>query len=144
MIAPMPLRRCLPGNTDKQPAGNGWPECISTDNDPLYQYKQWKANLRILEIGEIKSLPHVPLSHPFVERLIGSIRRELLDQTLFWTATDLENKLRDYQSYYNEHRAHTGRDGATPVDSSSGKVVDIDSYRWKKHCRSLFQLPVAA
>ena len=50
------------------------------------------ANLRVLEINEIKSLPHVPMSHPFVERLIGSVRRELLDQTLFWTATDLENK----------------------------------------------------
>jgi putative transposase len=27
----------------------------------------------------------VPLSHPFVERLIGTIRRERLDRTLFWT-----------------------------------------------------------
>ena len=51
--------------------------------------------MRVLEIIEIKSLSHVPMSHPFVERLIGSIRREVLDQTLFWTATDLENKLQD-------------------------------------------------
>ena len=84
------------------------------------------------------------MSQPFIERLIGSIRRELLNHTLFWTESDLENKLRDYQSYYNEHRAHTDRDGATPVNSSSGKVVDINNYRWKKHCRGLFQLPVAA
>ena len=55
-----------------------------------------------------KALPHVPMSHPFVERLIGSIRRELLDQTLFWTATDLENKLREYQCYSNEYRNHSG------------------------------------
>jgi putative transposase len=63
----------------------------------------------------------VPLSHPFVERLIGSIRRELLDQTLFWTATDLENKLREYQSHYNEYRTHSGWDGATgdSVNSAS-------------------------
>jgi hypothetical protein len=42
------------------------------------------ANLRILEIDEIKTVPHVPLSHPFVERLIGTIRREFLDHVLFW------------------------------------------------------------
>ena len=122
----------------------GWPKYISSDNDPLFQYHRWKANLHVLDIEEIKSVPHVPMSHPFVERLIGSIRRELLDHTLFWTATDLENKLRDYQCYYNENRTHSGRDGATPVNSSSGKVVDINIYRWKKHCRGLFQLPEAA
>ena len=98
----------------------------------------------MLEVEEIKSLPHVPMSHPFVERLIGSIRRELLDQTFFWTATDLENKLRNYQRYFNECRAHSGRDGATPVETSDRKVVDINQYRWKKHCRGLFQLPMVA
>jgi hypothetical protein len=51
---------------------------------------RWKANLRVLDIKELKSLQHVPMSHPFVERLIGSIRRELLDHTLFWTVKDLE------------------------------------------------------
>ena len=125
-------------------SGSGWPDRISSDNDPLFQYHRWKANLRVLEIEEIKSLPHVPMSHPFVERLIGSVRRELLDHTFFWTTTDLENKLRYYQAYYNEKRCHSSRDGATPVSSDSGKVVGINSYRWKKHCRGLFQLPVAA
>jgi hypothetical protein len=62
---------------------------------------------------EIKSVPHVPMSHPFVERLIGSIRGELLDHTFFWTATDLEDKLRGYQAYYNESRCHSSRDGDT-------------------------------
>jgi len=98
----------------------------------------------VLEIDEIKSLPHVPMSHPFVERLIGSVRRELLDQTLFWTATDLDNKLQEYQFYYNESRTHSGRDGATPDETIEHKVVNINQYRWKKHCRGLFQLPVAA
>ena len=77
--------------------GQSWPGRVSTDNDPLFQYHRRKANLRILEIEEIRSLPHVPMSHPFVERLIGSIRREIPDQTLFWTATDLEKKLQAYQ-----------------------------------------------
>ena len=125
-------------------ARHGWPERISSDNDPLFQYHRWKANLRVLEIEEIKSLPHVPMSHPFVERLIGSIRRELLDQTFFWTATDLENKLRDYQADYNDHRCHSSRAGATPVESDTDNVVNIRNYRWNIHCRGLFQLPAVA
>ena len=122
----------------------GWPQYLSSDNDPLFQYHRWKANLRVLEIEEIKSLPHVPMSHPFVERLIGSIRREMLDHTLFWTASDLENKLQNYQRYYNVYRCHSGRAGVTPVESGGNTIGDINQYRWEKHCRGLFQLPAAA
>ena len=84
------------------------------------------------------------MSHPFVERLIGSVRRELLDQTFFWTATNLENKLRDYQSYYNQYRCHSSRDGDTPVRADIKNDVDLNNYRWKKHYRGLSQSPVAA
>ena len=42
-------------------------------------------------------------SHPFVERLIGTIRREYLAQTLFWTAVDLEEKLQAFQRSFNRH-----------------------------------------
>jgi putative transposase len=125
-------------------SGQDWPSRLSTDNDPLFQYRQWKANLRVLEIEEIKSVPYTPTSHPFVERLIGSIRRELLDRTFFWTTTDLENKLRAYQQYYNEYRCHSSRNGTTPVKSMDQKSVDISHYEWKKYCRGLFQLPIAA
>ena len=113
-------------------AGQPWPIRVSADNDPLFQYRQWKANLSILEIEEIKSLPYAPMSHLFVERLTGSVRRELLDQTFFWTQTDLENKLRAYQQYFNEYRCHSSRDGATPVESFDRKVVGLNHYRWKK------------
>ena len=50
----------------------------------------------------------MPLSHPFVERLIGTIRREYLDRILFWATADLEAKLIDFQHYYNGHRTHAG------------------------------------
>jgi hypothetical protein len=85
----------------------------------------------------------IPMSYLLVERLIGSIRRELIDHTLFWTATDLDNKLRDYQAYYNEHRCHASRDGVTPIERDSKIVVDINKYRWEQYCRGLFQLPAA-
>ena len=88
------------------------PTYLSSDHDPLYRFHQWQANLRILDVEAIKTVPYVPLSHPFVERLIGTIRRECLDRTLFWTATDLEMKLLDFQRYYNGHRTHAGLEGA--------------------------------
>jgi hypothetical protein len=49
------------------------------------------------EVPPRHSRPYAPLSHPFVERLIGTIRRECLDRTLFWTAADLELKLLEFQ-----------------------------------------------
>ena len=63
--------------------GQGAPRRLSTDHDPLFEAHRWTANLRLLEIDEIKTVPHVPLSHPFVERLIGTMRREFLDHVLF-------------------------------------------------------------
>ena len=66
------------------------PKYLSSDNDPLYRFHQWQANLRVLEVTEIKSIPYVLLSHPFTERLIGTLRREYLDRMLFWTTADLE------------------------------------------------------
>ena len=117
---------------------------IDRAEESLFQNHRWKANLRVFELNEIKSLPHVPMSHPFVERLIGSVRRELLDQTLFWTETDLENKLRDYQRYYNECRTHSGRSGGTPIETTGNKVTDLNKYRWETHFRGLFELPIAA
>jgi hypothetical protein len=58
----------------------------------LFRFHRWRANLRILEVEEIKSIPYVPVSHPFVERLIGTIRREFLDHVLIWNAVDLGRK----------------------------------------------------
>jgi hypothetical protein len=54
----------------------------------------------------IKTVPNVPICHPFTERLVGTIRREILDQTLFWNECDLKEKLGEFQDYYNTHRVH--------------------------------------
>ena len=86
-----------------------------------------------------------PLSHPFVERLIGTIRRECLDRTLFWTATDLERKRRAFQSYYNGYRAHTALAGRhRRTLGASGVHSSLHSHRWQSHCRGLYQTPLAA
>jgi len=122
------------------------PKYLSTDSDPLYRFHQWLAKLRVLEVTKIKTVLCVRLSHPFVERLIGILCRERLDRTLFWTATDLEAKLLDFQHYYNEHRTHAGRQGHPPVTgvNANRSLANLSCYRWQKHCRGLYQTPMAA
>ncbi len=128
-------------------SGSAPPPYLSSDTDRLFEFHRWKANLRILEVEEIKTVPYVPLSHPFVERLIGTIRREYLDQVPFWGATDLERKLRSFKDYYNRERTHQGLDGKTP-NSNPGTAVQttphLDNYGWKSCCRGPYQLPIAA
>jgi hypothetical protein len=102
------------------------PRYLSSDNDPLYRFHQWQANLRILEVTEIKTVPYVPLSHPFVERLTGTIRRECLDHTLFWTSADLEKTAR-FQDLLQPppHPSITGRANAghAPVTTHRQSVL---------------------
>jgi putative transposase len=123
------------------------PRHLSSDHDPLFEFHRWKANLRILDVTEIKTVPEVPLSHPFVERLVGTIRRELLDQIPFWSAGDLERKLLHFTDYYNRDRVHASLGGVTP-DCKAGdvnrRIVSLSKYQWQSHCRGLYQLPVAA
>jgi hypothetical protein len=52
--------------------GQRWmPNFLSSDNDPLYRFHQWQANLRILEVTEIKPVPYVPLSIPSWKGLLA-------------------------------------------------------------------------
>ena len=127
--------------------GVGLPKYVSSDHDPLFRFHRWKANLRILEVTEVKTVPYLPISHPFVERLIGTIRREYLDFVPFWTARDLENKLLSFKDFYNNQRCHYALDGDTPSERTGkirSEVADLDAYRWRSHCRGLYHLPVAA
>jgi putative transposase len=127
--------------------GQGAPRQLSTDHDPLFEAHRWTANLRILEIDEIKTGPHVPVSHSFVERLIGTIRREFLDQVLFWNVRDLERKLAEFQAYTTRHAPTRSLEGHTPLTFASGHTVtfaDLSRVRWDLSLRDLVQLPVAA
>ena len=116
-------------------------------SDPLFEYHRWQANLHILEINPIKIIAYITISHPFVERLTGTIRREFLDQTLFWNAVDLEKKLGVFLEYYNHSRVHASLKGDTPAQVSGGSITskaNLVDYRWQTHCRELVQLPIAA
>jgi transposase InsO family protein len=123
------------------------PHYLSSDDDLLFRYHRWQANLRILDVKDIKSVPYVPLSHPFVERLTGTIRREYLAHALFWSTSDLDRKLKEFRHYYNSHRVHTSLGGDTPSEICGEPIIRravLSQPRWKSHCRGLYQLPVAA
>lgn len=116
------------------------PKYLSSDNAPLFQFQRWQANLRILELEEVKSIPYTPISHPFVERFIGTVRRESLNNALFWIASDLQNKLDEFKNYYNQNRTHSAHNGKTPI-SNKLDLADLANFKWQNFCRGLFQLP---
>jgi putative transposase len=128
-------------------AGKQLQKRVSTDTDPLFRFHRWLANLRVLDVDEVKSVPHVPVSHPFIERLIGTIRREYLDRVFFWNIVDLTRKLNAFGDYYNAFRVHRLLDGTTPAQragASSPKPISLDHRGWRQHCGGLFQTPMAA
>jgi hypothetical protein len=72
------------------------------------------------------------------------MRREFLDQVLFWNGRDLERKLAEFQIYYNAARSHASLEGHTPLTFAGGHRTKPDHVRWVSHFWDLVQLPVAA
>ena len=91
------------------------------------RFHRWRANLKILHIEEFKAVPFTPVRHSFIERLIGSLQRELLNQLFFWNPVDLDRKLPSYADYYNTYRCHSGLGGATPNELAGGSKLPIAS-----------------
>jgi transposase InsO family protein len=127
--------------------GQPLPKYLSSDHDPLFQFYRWRANLRVLDIEELKSVPFMPRSHPFIERLIGTLRREYLDQTFFWNRLDLHRKLNRFAAYYNERRVHAGLGGRIPLEPSRAcacRPANLHHFAWRSDCSGLFHTPIAA
>src|SRR5438067_12243996 len=68
----------------------------------------------------------------------------ILGSMLFWTTADLENKLLDFRTYFNNHRTHNSLPGQTQDTPTSRPPANLRSFRWQPHCRALYQTPVAA
>ena len=127
-------------------SGQGLPTRLSADHDPLFRFHRWRANLRILAVETVQTVPLVPRSHPFIERLIGTLRREYLDRLFFWTADDLERKLELFKNYYNAARVHQGLSGDTAWEKAGGPTpqpASLENYRWQSHSHGLLELPIA-
>ena len=124
------------------------PKYLSTDNDPEFQYWLWKVNLEIHDhIDEIKTGPYCPWSYPFVERLIGTCRREFTESSLFWSERNLEMKLNAFQQYFNSYRVHYSHEGKTP-DEFNGECplarIKLNNFKWKPVCGGMYHTPIAA
>ena len=79
-------------------------------------------------IREALIAPRAPWQNPFVERVIGSIRRECLDHFLILNETHLRRLVRGYIAYYNTARPHQSLDNNSPQPrdvepASCGRIV---------------------
>ena len=59
-----------------------------------------------------------------IERWVRTCRRELLDRTLIWNQRHLLYALREFETFYNEHRAHQGIANARPLKPLPEPVTD--------------------
>ena len=68
-----------------------------------------------ISIEEVVTAPRAPWQNPFVERVIGSLRRECLDHLIVWNERSLCRHLRQYLACYHEWRTHLSLDKDAPV-----------------------------
>jgi putative transposase len=81
-------------------------------------------------IAEVVSATASPWQNPYVERLIGSIRRECLDQMIVINKVHLRHVLTTYCRYYHRSRTHLSLEKDTPdhrpvYGASAGSIVAI-------------------
>jgi len=62
--------------------------------------------VRSISILDRPIAPRSPWQNGYVERAIGSIRRECLDHMIVWSEAHLQRVLKEYTSYYNAARTH--------------------------------------
>ena len=91
--------------------------------DGVYGEEVYRSELRHMIVEE-----RSPWQQGYVERVIGSIRRECLDHVIVFNETSLRRTLRSYLRYYHRSRLHLSLDKDSP-DSRSvqtiGNVVAI-------------------
>jgi len=89
------------------------PSYLLRDRDHVYG-DQFRHRVKGMQIEEVITAPHSPWQNPFVERLIGSIRRECLNHVLVLGERHLRRILARYFEYYHRARTHLSLDKDTP------------------------------
>jgi transposase InsO family protein len=101
------------------------PSHIIRDRDTSYGLA-FKRRLDALGIRDHPTAPRSPWQNGYVERVIGSIRRECLDHTIILGEAHLRRTLRSYAQYYNRARTHLSLDKDSPIHRSiqrQGKIT---------------------
>ncbi|MEU7004999.1 integrase core domain-containing protein [Nonomuraea sp. NPDC046570] len=90
------------------------------------------AGLRV-----IKSPPQAPKANAHCERIIGTLRRELLDSTLILNERHLRRTLTRYLEHYNTARPHRGIRQLAPSQAETRPPTPIDLANHRVHGRSI-------
>jgi putative transposase len=90
------------------------PRYLLRDRDRIYG-ASFRQRVRYMEIEEMLIAPRSPWQNPYVERLIGSIRRDCLDHVIVLHERHLRRLLTSYFSYYHARRTHRALDMDCPV-----------------------------
>ena len=96
------------------------------DRDSVFTHVA--TTLDRMNIQEVRTAPRSPWQNAYVERVIGSIRRECLDHVIVVNAAGLHRVLTDYIAYYMRSRTHLALDKDTPITRpvskpSTGRIV---------------------
>ena len=75
------------------------------DRDRIYGL-HFRQRVRHLGIAEVLITPQSPWQNPYVERLIGSIRRTCLEHVIVLHERHLQRILTEYLAYYHRWRTH--------------------------------------
>jgi putative transposase len=105
------------------------PRYLLRDRDKIFG-DDFTRQVRDLGIQEVLSAPRSPWQRAYVERLIGTIRRECLDHLIVFGEPSLRRNLRSYIDYYHESRTHLALAKDAPESRPSqppelGQVVAI-------------------
>jgi transposase InsO family protein len=105
------------------------PRFLLRDRDGTFGEK-FRGTAQGMGIREVLTAPQSPWQNPYVERLIGSIRRECLDHVIVFNETGLHRALKEYFEYYKNCRTHLSLNKDVPVSRPVeppflGKVVEI-------------------
>ena len=81
------------------------PRYLLCDRDRIYG-AAFRQRVQHMGIAEVRIAPRSPWQNPYVERVIGSIRREVLDHVIVLNAKHLRRLLTEYVAYYHRFRTH--------------------------------------
>ncbi len=105
------------------------PRFMIRDHDGIYGL-DFRERTKHMGIEEVVIAYRSPWQSPYVERLIGSIRRECLDRVIVFGEAHLRRILKSYFAYYHESRAHLSLERKAPIPRrvkhpSEGKAIAI-------------------